>query len=396
MRLFTSAILGCLLMSLATSCGSSAAIPQMEDFNAVLKKVGNTTTYQMLIATGCDEGAIDTDCLRAIAKELDIKNILYGSVSREPPGRRGQLKVDLAFYQDDKRRIVSTVTDRIAENKKSLEELRGPVDDWVGVLSGTPKRTTLIVKTQAPSAVVLIDDKIVGKTDVTGELTRFDLPAGTARIEVRVSGQAPMTQVATIRSHRRTVVDFSPTKSPHAAAIPVAVAQPQTDKAANPIFEPPPTDAAETHPTDLRWLGYTAFGVSAAMFGMMAYSMVRINSINNDPTLTAYRNSAPSTVTNVCTEAQAGMTFNSTTTPEDLATVQSLCKQGNTYQVLQWVFLGAGVASAGLGTYIFLSHSSDDGASKKGTHPPSADATTLQLQPRLGYGHLGFDALLRF
>ncbi|AEE49235.1 fasciclin domain-containing protein [Haliscomenobacter hydrossis] len=51
MRLFTSAILGCLLMSLATSCGSSAAIPQMEDFNAVLKKVGNTTTYQMLIAT---------------------------------------------------------------------------------------------------------------------------------------------------------------------------------------------------------------------------------------------------------------------------------------------------------------------------------------------------------
>ena len=51
MRLFTSAILVGLLMSFATSCGSNAAIPQMEDFNAVLKKVGNTTTYQMLIAT---------------------------------------------------------------------------------------------------------------------------------------------------------------------------------------------------------------------------------------------------------------------------------------------------------------------------------------------------------
>ena len=51
MRLFISAILVGLLMSFASSCGSSAAIPQMEDFNAVLKKVGNTTTYQMLIAT---------------------------------------------------------------------------------------------------------------------------------------------------------------------------------------------------------------------------------------------------------------------------------------------------------------------------------------------------------
>lgn len=48
MRLLTTYFLFFLLL-IGTSCGSSAGLPEMEDFNAVLKKVGNTTTYQMLL-----------------------------------------------------------------------------------------------------------------------------------------------------------------------------------------------------------------------------------------------------------------------------------------------------------------------------------------------------------
>lgn len=51
MRIISSITLGFLLLLFVTSCSTSAALTQMGDFNAVLKKVGNTTTFQMLIAT---------------------------------------------------------------------------------------------------------------------------------------------------------------------------------------------------------------------------------------------------------------------------------------------------------------------------------------------------------
>lgn len=49
MRIVTSTLF--FLLLLGTSCSTGSAIPQMENFTAALKKVGNTTTYQMLIAT---------------------------------------------------------------------------------------------------------------------------------------------------------------------------------------------------------------------------------------------------------------------------------------------------------------------------------------------------------
>lgn len=49
MRIVTSTLF--FLLLLGTSCSTGSAIPQMENFAAALKKVGNTTTYQMLIAT---------------------------------------------------------------------------------------------------------------------------------------------------------------------------------------------------------------------------------------------------------------------------------------------------------------------------------------------------------
>lgn len=49
MRIFSALVLSSLLF--CTACGSSAGLTEMEDFNAVLKKVGNTTTYQMLLST---------------------------------------------------------------------------------------------------------------------------------------------------------------------------------------------------------------------------------------------------------------------------------------------------------------------------------------------------------
>ena len=49
MRIVTSTLF--FLLILGTSCSTGSAIPQMENFAAALKKVGNTTTYQMLIAT---------------------------------------------------------------------------------------------------------------------------------------------------------------------------------------------------------------------------------------------------------------------------------------------------------------------------------------------------------
>lgn len=50
MRIISALLLSSLIL-FCTACGSSAGLTALEDFNAVLKKVGNTTTYQMLLSS---------------------------------------------------------------------------------------------------------------------------------------------------------------------------------------------------------------------------------------------------------------------------------------------------------------------------------------------------------
>ncbi|MEK7073043.1 MAG: hypothetical protein AAB974_01235 [Patescibacteria group bacterium] len=90
-------------------------------------------------------------------------------------------------------------------------------------------------------------------------------------------------------------------------------------------------------------------GAAAASFAVTVGSWVRLSDIEHDPAYQSYRERVPPGTSNVCTEADAGNVWTF-----DEATVRKLCSEAATFEILQWVFLVASAASAGLGTAFLL------------------------------------------
>lgn len=159
--------------------------------------------------------------------------------------------------------------------------------------------------------------------------------------------------------------------------------------------EEAPTDSS---PTSLKWLGYTLVGVSIGSLGVAVYSWVRIGSATDNASFKEYREAvgreAPS-VKDVCAAADAGMRygvdgFNADGTSivgPKFAEAHDQCSTGHTFEVLQYVFLGAAVVSGGIGAYILLTDDSSENASTP---------RRLALRPMVGAGSASLTATLAF
>jgi hypothetical protein len=110
------------------------------------------------------------------------------------------------------------------------------------------------------------------------------------------------------------------------------------------------------------WLGYTLLAVAGVSLGLTIFSWAQISSASNDKEYTAYRAAVyaekPS-VKDVCSEADAGHEYG--VDPNSLAHARNACSNGKTFESLQYVFLGAALVSAGVGTYFLLDN---DGGSE--------------------------------
>jgi hypothetical protein len=73
--------------------------------------------------------------------------------------------------------------------------------------------------------------------------------------------------------------------------------------------------------------------------------------------------------------------------------VKSLCSRGRTFNLLQWVFLGAGVLTASVGTFIVVSES---GSSEEDTAKARRRTQALTFTPEVGRGTLALHTQLRF
>jgi hypothetical protein len=123
------------------------------------------------------------------------------------------------------------------------------------------------------------------------------------------------------------------------------------------------------------WIGYTLFGVSGVSLGLMVFSWTQIASAGNDENLSAYRKAvgtAKPSISDVCSEANKGMRYGSLSSGV-VSAASDACDRGNTFERLQFVFLGAALISAGVGTYFLLDDEQHDRA--------SAGRTKLALRP---------------
>jgi hypothetical protein len=123
---------------------------------------------------------------------------------------------------------------------------------------------------------------------------------------------------------------------------------------------------AAGEPSTNDWLGYTLLGTAAVSAGLTVFSWTQIKAAETDGDFVAYGEAvyvrAP-TVKDVCEEADAGATYG--VSMETLAGAGSACDKGQTFDVLQYVFLGATLVSAGLGAYLLLDDDGGDGSGSR-------------------------------
>ena len=143
---------------------------------------------------------------------------------------------------------------------------------------------------------------------------------------------------------------------------------------------------SDDEPSSNDWLGYTLVGVAVASTAMTAVSWIQIDKAEQDPGLVAYRKVVDPEAADACDEAERGVTNGLGTNVVDDA--RSACRQGRTFEVLQYVFLGVALASAGAGAYFLL----DDESSGEATGQRRA----LALRPRVTPRSAALDLRLSF
>jgi hypothetical protein len=137
------------------------------------------------------------------------------------------------------------------------------------------------------------------------------------------------------------------------------------------------------------WIGYTLLAVAGVSLGLTVFSWTQIASAGDDKNFVAYRSAVyaqkPS-VSDVCDEAQARRSYG--VDANTLANTRNACSTGKTFERLQYVFIGATLVSAGVGTYFLLDDDGPEHAKKDGPH--------LAFRPTLGRYGAGLNVRLNY
>jgi len=131
---------------------------------------------------------------------------------------------------------------------------------------------------------------------------------------------------------------------------------------------------------DPNWLAFGAAGGAVVALVLTAYAWIRLSDLGDDEAFVAYRSAVPSGRA-ACVEAEGGTPW--TLTDRELARVQDVCSEADALEVLQWVFLGLGLAAGGLAAYLFFEDPFADGS-----------AASLQVAPRLAIDEAGLRVTL--
>ncbi|HKU39235.1 MAG TPA: hypothetical protein VJR89_13835 [Polyangiales bacterium] len=139
-----------------------------------------------------------------------------------------------------------------------------------------------------------------------------------------------------------------------------------------------------------RVAGYALLGGAALSVGLSVLAFVQIDRAQTNESLDLYRRAVGKMDPNVedaCDEAEQNKQHGLNS--ERFAEVKDQCSTGRTFEVLQFVFLGAAAVSGGLSAYFLLS---DDGREQR----PRARLDNLPLRPIIRHNAAELRAKFRF
>jgi hypothetical protein len=350
---------------------------------AVLERSVSMT--QMSLAHGCEE--VDASCLSEIAKGLGAERIIYGTIRRTSAREDYDFSLDLSSFDAASGRIEQTVTEVVPKAETETDGLGAHVAKMLQRLSGAASAGTIVVQANVESAQVSLNGTPVGEV-VGGRLVLEQVQPGSYEVEITSEGYRTYRAVVAVQDSTETTVAATLNQGEGA--------EEWQRRDIEESFTAPEDTDGKGPPL---WVAYTLFGVAGASLVGMVVSWVMINQVEKDELYEDYRimvdegnemvmNSSDK-VDDVCQAAEDGLPY--ALSPSELDEVAGMCQRADTMEVLQWVFLGTGLVSGGLGLYFLLSH-----------EEPKAAATTsiggmpLTLKPTVSSQSAHLTATLRF
>jgi hypothetical protein len=176
---------------------------------------------------------------------------------------------------------------------------------------------------------------------------------------------------------------------PQAAPVVAEAPRPEPGAAEPARTEPAPAEDDGQGPSVRAIAGYSLLGVAVLSAGLTVLSFAQVAGAEGDAAFDDYRRAVGQMnpgAADVCEEAEAGKTYG--LDDARFTTVKDQCSTGQTYDVLQYVFLGTTVIAGGLSAWLLLGDDDDEQASR--------DSRAVALRPIIGKKSAGLSARVRF
>ncbi len=350
---------------------------------------------QLSLAHGCEE--VHASCLSDIAKGQGTDRLVYGAVRRTSAGDDYDFHLSLGLFDATAGSIEKTVAGDLPRSKVQADEAGELVTELVQRLTGATMPSTVVgtifagtiaIRSNVREARVILDGEYAGDL-AEGRLLLERIQPGDHEIEVSADGY---------ETHRATV----PVQKGGQTAFAVNLESVQDEtathgRALEASYQLDTSGSGWPLAGTPLWVSYTLLGVSGASFLGMALSWVAISSAESEPVYEEYRtriyeaNERLGTghqIEDVCVPAKKGLPYG--LSGEEVNEVADLCYRADTFEVLQWVFLGTGVVTGGLGVYLLLVHEDPSDARA------SAGRAPLSLSPSVSPDSAKLSATLRF
>jgi hypothetical protein len=187
------------------------------------------------------------------------------------------------------------------------------------------------------------------------EVRLFDATSQTNKRVARVMFAMREASSNDVSRKAQTIVSQLLGPEPAAAPEPAGPAEPE-------VPAPPQAPGIESQPSDgmstQKVAGFALLGGAALSVGLSVFAFVEIDRAKNNETYDSYRRAVGKndpTVKDVCDEAASDRRHGFDA--KSFGEVKSECSTGRTFEVLQFVFLGAAAVTGGLSAYLLLTDS---------------------------------------
>lgn len=238
-----------------------------------------------------------------------------------------------------------------------------------------------------------IDGFIFGKWSLVGgnpvaTVRRYDTHAAAVNASALASFASREPSDAAMRGEVQKLVNTLLGPAPRAPAVAAKpAAKPHELPELAEESTPAPVDSGSgVEPRTVA--AFVLAGLAVASAAMAVVSFVQVDSASHDTQFENYRlavGQSNSQARDVCDEASAGRQYG--LSDANFKDVKSACSRGGTFEVLQFVFIGGAVVSAGVSALLFATAGSSD------SDKPAPTASRLQLQPMAAIGGKGATGL---